>query len=202
VYYGQTVGWIKNQDETWHGGRPRLGHIVLYGDWPSPPQKGLSPQFSARVRCGQTAGWIKMPLGVEVGLGPGDFVLDGDPASPKPKKGVQPPIFNPCLLWPNGWMDQDAIWYGGMPRHRRHCFRWEPAPPIRTQPRIFGPCLLWPNGRPSQLCSDLVLNTECKSLEIFLRGYRNSSRKALYKEGITFPMSLLVILITFYVTVC
>ena len=26
------------------------------------------------------AGWIKMPLGVEVGLSPGDFVLDGDPA--------------------------------------------------------------------------------------------------------------------------
>jgi len=28
------------------------------------------------------AGWIKMPLGVEVGLGPGDLVLDGDPAAP------------------------------------------------------------------------------------------------------------------------
>jgi len=24
--------------------------------------------------------WIKTPLGMEVGLGPGDFVLDGDPA--------------------------------------------------------------------------------------------------------------------------
>jgi len=24
------------------------------------------------------AGWIKMPLGTEVGLGPGDIVLDGD----------------------------------------------------------------------------------------------------------------------------
>jgi len=27
------------------------------------------------------AGWIKLPLGMEVGLGPGDFVLDGDPDS-------------------------------------------------------------------------------------------------------------------------
>ena len=26
------------------------------------------------------AAWIKMSLGVELGLGPGDFVLDGDPA--------------------------------------------------------------------------------------------------------------------------
>ena len=31
-------------------------------------------------------GWITMPLGMEVSLGPGDFVLDGDPA-PLPKKG-------------------------------------------------------------------------------------------------------------------
>jgi len=30
--------------------------------------------------CGQTVGWIKMPLGKEVGLGPGHTVLDGDPA--------------------------------------------------------------------------------------------------------------------------
>jgi len=26
------------------------------------------------------AGWTNMPLGVEVGLGPGDFMFDGDPA--------------------------------------------------------------------------------------------------------------------------
>ena len=35
------------------------------------------------------AGWIKMPLGMEVGLGSGDFVLDGDLA-PLPKKGRSP----------------------------------------------------------------------------------------------------------------
>jgi len=32
------------------------------------------------VYCGQTVGWIKMSLDTEVGLGPGDVVLDGDPA--------------------------------------------------------------------------------------------------------------------------
>jgi len=47
------------------------------------------------------AGWIKMPLGMEVGLGPGDFVLDGDPAPLSPKKRAEPPIFSPFLLWPN-----------------------------------------------------------------------------------------------------
>jgi len=38
------------------------GHIVLDAD-PAPP-KGHNPQFSAHVRCGQLAGWIKMPLGI------------------------------------------------------------------------------------------------------------------------------------------
>jgi len=33
---------------------------------------------------------------MEVGLSPGDFVLDGDPA-PSPKGG-RAPIFGPCLL--------------------------------------------------------------------------------------------------------
>jgi len=42
------------------------------------------------VYCGQTVAWIKMKLGVEVGLGPSDIVLDGDPALP-PQKGAQPP---------------------------------------------------------------------------------------------------------------
>jgi len=34
------------------------------------------------VYCGQTVGWIKMKLGIQVGLGPGHIVLDGDPAPP------------------------------------------------------------------------------------------------------------------------
>jgi len=46
-----------------------------------------------------------MPLGTEVGLGPGHVVLDGDPATLPEKNGHSPhPIFGPCLLWPNGWM--------------------------------------------------------------------------------------------------
>jgi len=38
-----------------------------------------------------------MALGMEVGLGPGHIVLDGDPA-PLPKKGHSRPIFGLCLL--------------------------------------------------------------------------------------------------------
>jgi len=47
-----------------------------------------------------------MPLGVKVGLGPGDTALHGDPATPK--KGHSLPLYGPCLLWPNSWMDQDG----------------------------------------------------------------------------------------------
>ena len=67
------------------------GHIVLDGD-PAPPPKGHSPQFSAHVCCGQTAGWIKMSLGTEVDLGPGHMVLDGDRAPPE--RGTAASIFS------------------------------------------------------------------------------------------------------------
>ena len=52
-----------------------LSDIVLHGDPASPtPKRDQSPQFVAHVCCGQTAGWIKMPLGTKVGLGPGHIV--------------------------------------------------------------------------------------------------------------------------------
>ena len=49
------------------------------------------------VYCGHTVGWIRMPLGMEVGLGPGHIVLDSDPAGPPPK-GAQPPSFWPVSI--------------------------------------------------------------------------------------------------------
>ena len=62
-----------------------------------PSPKGNTP-ISAHVRCGETAGWIKMPHGSEVGLGLGDTVLDGDPAALPEKGHSSPPLFGPCLL--------------------------------------------------------------------------------------------------------
>ena len=32
------------------------------------------------------------------------------------------------VLWQNGWMGQDATWYGGRPRLRPHCIRSGPSP--------------------------------------------------------------------------
>ena len=77
-----------HSDATWYGGRPPpMGLCVRWG--PSPPsQKGRSPQFSAYVYCGQMAEWIKMVLGMEVDLGPGNIVLA--PLPPPRKMGHRP----------------------------------------------------------------------------------------------------------------
>jgi len=118
-----------DSDVTWCGDRPRpRRHCVRWG--PSSPQKWHSPPFSAHLCCGQTAEWMKMPLSKEVGLGPGDIGVD---VNPPPKRGhsIPPtfPLFSPCLLWPNSWIDRDATWYMGRPRPRPHCVRWGPSSP-------------------------------------------------------------------------
>jgi len=59
-------------------------------------------------------------LGMEVGLSPGDFVLDGDPASPPQKGGeASSPIFGRFLLWPNGWTPEQGMgrWVMGQMGH-------------------------------------------------------------------------------------
>ena len=66
------------------------------------PEKGAQPAPNIRPYLLWRNGcMINMPLGiVEVGLGPGDVVLDGVAANPS--KGHSLLVFNPCLLWPNG----------------------------------------------------------------------------------------------------
>jgi len=137
--------------------RPRPGHIVLDGDQLSRPPKGAQPPIFVPHLLWQTAGWIKMPLGMEVGLGPGHIVLDGDPApSTLPKGGGahHPQIFGPCLLWPlartAGWIKMPLNTKVGLvPGH--NVLHGDLAHPQRGTAPIFGRCLLWRNGRPSQL---------------------------------------------------
>ena len=109
------------------------------------------------VYCDQTVGWINRPLGMEVGLRPGHIVLDGDLAPPK---GHNSPQFSTHVYCgQNGWMDQDAVGYGGRPRPTPHCVRWGPcSSPDRkghSSPQLFSACL-------SLLCSgrgfDAVVN--------------------------------------------
>jgi len=118
-----------DQDETWRAGRPRPWPHCFRWRPTSPSPKGAEAQFSAHIGCGQMAGSIKMPLGMKVGLGPGDFVLDGEPA-PLPKKGAEPlPNFRPMPVMAkrldgSRW---HLAWRG--PWSRPHCARWGPSSP-------------------------------------------------------------------------
>jgi len=98
-----------------------------------------------------------MQLGIEVGLGPGNFVIDGEPATPKKGHSLHP-IFGRCLFWPNGWMNQDAILYGSRPRPRHIVIDGDPALPAKgaQQPPLFGACLLWPRS-PISATAELLL---------------------------------------------
>jgi len=64
------------------------------GTQPPTPEGADPPQFSAHVYCGQTAAWIKMPLGTVVGLGLRDIVFDVDPATLRKKGTPTPPNFS------------------------------------------------------------------------------------------------------------
>ena len=107
------------------------GDFVLEGDPAPPGPKGAhTPNFGQYLLrpngcMDQDVTWYGA-----IGLGPGDFVLDEDPA-PLPKRGgaeLPFPIFGPCLLCPNGWMDEAGTLDGGRPQPRRLCVRWGPSP--------------------------------------------------------------------------
>jgi len=96
------------------------------------------------------AAWIKMSLDMELGLGLGDFVLDGKPA-PAPQRGGgrAPQIFGhvycgQTAVWMKlvlgmvvGLITDDFVLDGEPAALPKGC--GAPSP-------IFGPFILWPNG--------------------------------------------------------
>jgi len=76
-----------------------------------------------------------MPLGMELGLSPGDFVLDGDSA-PTPKGAEPHPIFGPRLLRPN-----TAAWIK-IPLSTEIVFDVDPATPRKKAHPL--PPNFWP----------------------------------------------------------
>jgi len=91
------------------------------------------------------AAWIKMSLGMELGLGLGDFVLDGDSASPSPKGGGAPKFSS------HVYCDQMAGWMklvlgmevGLSPGDFVLDGHSVPYPKRGRSTQIFGPCLLF-----------------------------------------------------------
>ena len=99
------------------------------------------------------AGWIKMPLGMEVGLDPSDIVLDRDPTPLSPKGGRAPQFSaHVCCGQTPGWIKMPLgtmvdlgpgnIVLDADPAQPREGHRAPPPPKKKT----FGPCLLWPSS--------------------------------------------------------
>ena len=74
-------------------GRPFVKRFALCYQTVARP---VCPVLSVTVYCGQTVGQIKMKLDLQVGLGPDQIVLDGDPAPPQ--KGGEAPNFQPMFI--------------------------------------------------------------------------------------------------------
>jgi len=78
------------------------GDFVSDGDPATPRKTAHHPHpIFGHVCCGQTAGWIMMPLGTEVNH-PGDIVLDGVAAPPKMGTALQF-SFHVCCGQTAGW---------------------------------------------------------------------------------------------------
>jgi len=107
--FGPCLSWPNNwmeQDATWYGGRPwPRPHCVRWG--PSPPKikNGAQQPLTFRPMSIVANGWMDQ-----------DATWYGGRPRPRPhcvrwgtqlplKRGAappSPPIFGPCLLWPNG----------------------------------------------------------------------------------------------------
>ena len=89
---------------------------------------------------------IKMPLGMEVGLGPGDFVFDGDPATRRTEGTPTTTQFLAHVYCGQtaGWMKTPLGTEVDLgPGH----IVLDGVPALRetgtAAPHHFGPCLLW-----------------------------------------------------------
>jgi len=124
-----------DQDETWHGCRPRhRPHCVGWGHSCRPP-KGTAPNLwpmsvvAKRLdgsRCHLIGRYRPRRRPHCVRWGP-SCQLTPSPPQKKNSGGTSRPHFSAHVLWPNGCMGQDATWYGGRTRPWPHCVRWGPS---------------------------------------------------------------------------
>jgi len=131
-------------------------------------------------------GWIRMPLGMEVGLSSGHTVLDADPALPPPKKGGTASQFSAHVC-----CSQTAVWIkmplgtevGISPGNI--VLDGDPVPPPKkghsSPPTLFVPCLsvYWYRGRPQPRPHCVRWGSSCH--HIFLR-YTNTLTYLLTTE--------------------
>ena len=105
-----------------------------------------------------------MPLGMEVGLCPGDFVYDGDSATARTEGAPPPASFWTMFIVAkrlDGWRRQLGTEVDLGPDHV--VLDGDPAPPAKGEqqpPHLFGPCILWPRS-PISATAELLLYCCC-----------------------------------------
>jgi len=100
-----------------------------------------------------------MALGMEVGLGPGDIVFDGDPSTPRTEGSPTTTQFLAHVYYGQtaGWMKTPrGTEVDLLPGH----IVLDEVPALRetgtAAPHLFGPCLLWPRS-PISATAELLL---------------------------------------------
>jgi len=103
------------------------------------------------------------------------------------EKGAHPPPpnFDPCLFSPNGWMDEDAAWYGSRTQPRPHCTRRGPGSPEKGTAAPLGSCLLWPRSPISDSATaELLLHSSRQIVAILYNGRPCSHKNCPFPWGI------------------
>ena len=153
-----------HEDATWYEGRPRPRRHCVRWEPSFPPLKRHSPNFRPMSVVAKWLDGLRCHLVWRLASAQAT-VFDTDPATPRKRAHPPHPIFGPCLLWQNGWMDEDATWYGSRPRPRSHCIRRGPSCPRKghSSPPLFSAHVYCGHGRPSQLllssCFKITLKT-------------------------------------------
>jgi len=96
------------------------------------------PTATSLVTLSHSVGRIGKPLDIrctEAEVAEKDKAIQGSRLRPR----VHNLAAQPCLLWPNGWMDQDATWYEGRPRPRPHCITLGPSSTTTTTTTVLQP---------------------------------------------------------------
>jgi len=111
---------------------------------------------------------------------------------PSSKTGQSPSIFGPCLLWPNGWMDQDATWYDSRPRPMPHCVTWGASSPSKkgTAPN-FGPMSIVAKRSPISATAEHLYRLLLQVVHYPLRSRITKSRSTVVIAVIWLASSML-----------
>jgi len=126
-----------DQDGTWHGGESWSSPHCARWRPSSPPQKGgRGPQFSVHFCCDQTAGFIEMPLGIEIASAQATLCSTGTQLPPEKRHNPPTQLLAHVYCGQTaGWID--ATWYGSRPQPRPHCVRRGPAKGSYQPPPLF-----------------------------------------------------------------